>query len=89
MHQEEACIRTRLLKGLNLVFYPFFAHFPIFFAHFQRLDARNPDAKSPGENEKNRENSGKTGVNGLGMMVTARARCSQIVEKLESLRGAE
>ena len=43
-----------LLKPRNLVFCPFFTHFPPSFAHFQRLDARNPGctAKSPGENGK-------------------------------------
>ncbi len=40
-----------LLKGRNSVL---FAHFPPFFAHFQRLDARNPEstARSPGGNGK-------------------------------------
>ena len=43
-----------LLKPRNLVFYPFFTHFPPSFAQFQRLDARNPGstARSPGENGK-------------------------------------
>ena len=46
-----------LLKPRNLVFYPFFTHFPPSFAHFQRLDARNPGstARSPGENGKKSE----------------------------------
>jgi len=64
------------------------SHFsPIFSVWTPGIQKRGQ--KSGGERKKNRENSGKTGVNGLGMMVTARARCSQIVEKLESLRGAE
>ena len=48
MHQD--C----LLKPRNFVVYPFFTHFPPFFAHFLRLDARNPEntARSPGENGK-------------------------------------
>ena len=47
----------RLLNPRNLVFYPFFTHFPPSFAHFQRLDARNPGstARSPGENGKKSE----------------------------------
>ena len=54
MHQD--C----LLNPRNFVSYPFSTHFSPFFAHFQRLDARNPEntARSPGENgkkiEKNR-----------------------------------
>ena len=46
-----------LLNPRNLVFYPFFTHFPPSFAHFQRLDARNPGStgKSPGENGKKSE----------------------------------
>eukprot|EP01045_Picozoa_sp_COSAG04_P001462 COSAG04_NODE_49_length_31209_cov_11.630248_15_plen_267_part_00 len=48
MHQD--C----LLKPRNFVFYPFFTHFPPSFAHFLRLDARNPEntTRSPGENGK-------------------------------------
>ena len=54
-----------LLNPRNLVFYPFFTHFPPLFAHFQRLDARNPGstAKSPGARGK-REKSGKIVENG-------------------------
>ena len=46
-----------LLNPRNLVFYPFFTHFSPSFAHFQRLDARNPGntAKSPWENGKKSE----------------------------------
>jgi len=44
-------------------------------------------AKSPGENGKKSRKLGKK--KRLGHDGDARARCSQIVEKLESLRGAE
>ena len=48
MHQD--C----LLNPRNFVSYPFFTHFPAFFAHFLRLGARNPEntTRSPGENGK-------------------------------------
>eukprot|EP01045_Picozoa_sp_COSAG04_P009820 COSAG04_NODE_582_length_12404_cov_81.591792_18_plen_87_part_00 len=48
MHQD--C----LLNPRNFVSYPFLTHFPPFFSHFLRLDARNPEntARSPGENGK-------------------------------------
>ena len=47
--------RALCVRGCrNFVSYPFFTHFPPFFAHFLRLDARNPEntARSPGENGK-------------------------------------
>ena len=46
MHQD--C----LLNPRNFVSYPYFTHFSPFFAHFVRLDARNPEntTRSPGEN---------------------------------------
>ena len=49
-----------LLKGRNFVFYPLFAHLSPSFAHFLRLDARNPAsaARSPGENGKESEKMG-------------------------------
>ena len=54
MHQD--C----LLNPRNFVSYPFFTHFPPFFAHFLRLDARNPEntTRSPGENGKKSINIG-------------------------------
>ena len=59
MHQD--C----LLKPRNFVSYPFFTHFPPFFADFQRLDARNPESttKSPGENGKKSRKIGENGGN--------------------------
>ena len=59
MHQD--C----LLNPRNFVSYPFFTHFPPFFAHFLRLDARNPEntARSPGENGKKSEKIAENGGN--------------------------
>ena len=54
-----------LLNPRNLVFYPFFTHFPPSFAHFQRLDARNPGstARSSGANGKKSETIAENGGN--------------------------
>ena len=54
MHQD--C----LLNPRNFVFYPSFTPF---FAHFQRLDARNPEntAKKQGENGKKSRKIGENG----------------------------
>ena len=59
MHQD--C----LLNPRNFVSYPFFTHFPPFFAHFLRLDARNPEntARSPGENGNKSRKFGENGGN--------------------------
>ena len=59
MHQD--C----LLNPRNFVFYPIFTHFPPSFAHFQRLDARNPEntTRSPGENGKKSRKIGENGGN--------------------------